>query len=212
MAQDAADAAERRSSPPRRSRDEAKRETYEALVTAGISAFAEHGLDAPSLDSICARAGYTRGAFYVHFKDRDDFLSAVMSRVLEGFIDAIIATGDAALDLQKTIDTFVGAVQSAAFPINGVMQFHQLLAACSRSPVVRDRYVEVLREGARRVAVAVREGQGAGTVRSDIRPESVALLLVAIVTGVQGMVDVAFPVQVEVGPAAEDLSRMFRPT
>jgi AcrR family transcriptional regulator len=211
MAQDPANAAERRPSPVRRSRDEAKRETYEALITAGISSFAEQGLDAPSLDSICARAGYTRGAFYVHFKDRDDFLSAVMSRVLAGFIDAIVATGDAALDLQKTIDTFVGAVQARAFPINGVMQFHQLLAACVRSPVVRDRYVEVLREGARRVAIAVGEGQGAGTVRRDIRPESIAILLVAIVTGMQGLVDVQFPVQVEVGPAAEDLSRMLKP-
>src|SRR5512139_3489083 len=123
--------------PKRRSRDDAKRETREALIAAGISAFAEEGLDVPSLDSICARAGYTRGAFYVHFKDRDEFLVAVMSQLLASFLDAIIATGDAALDLQKTIDTCVGSVTSGAFPIAGSVQFHQTLAACARSATIR---------------------------------------------------------------------------
>ncbi|MBM4360960.1 MAG: TetR family transcriptional regulator, partial [Deltaproteobacteria bacterium] len=58
---------------PRRgkSRAEASQETRDALIEAGMAAFASEGLDAPSLDSICERAGYTRGAFYVHFKDRN---------------------------------------------------------------------------------------------------------------------------------------------
>src|SRR5262252_1452795 len=50
--------------------------TREALIQAGIELFAEKGLDAPSLDEICDRAGYTRGAFYVHFADRDEFVVA----------------------------------------------------------------------------------------------------------------------------------------
>src|SRR4051794_38148701 len=124
MESDAADPPDRPSFRPRRSRDDAKRETREALIAAGVSVFSEEGLDTPSLDSICARAGYTRGAFYVHFKDRDDFIMAVMSEALSSFIDAIIATGDAALDLQKTIDTFVGAVKAGAFPIRHGIHFH----------------------------------------------------------------------------------------
>src|ERR1041385_5296721 len=162
----------------RRPRDVSKQETRDALIAAGIAAFSEEGLDAPSLDSICARAGYTRGAFYVHFKDRDDFLIAVMSSVVEGFMDAIIATGDAALDLQKTIDTFVGAVITKTAPMHGGVPFHQVLAACARSPRVRERYVEVLREAVQRVATAVREGQGAGTVRDDVEALHLGLILV----------------------------------
>ncbi|HKA30465.1 MAG TPA: TetR/AcrR family transcriptional regulator, partial [Candidatus Binatia bacterium] len=74
-------------------RELAKQETRDALIAAGLEAFAEHGLDVPSLDAICSRAGFTRGAFYVHFKDRDDFVVAVMEHVLGGFLDAVIATG-----------------------------------------------------------------------------------------------------------------------
>jgi AcrR family transcriptional regulator len=194
---------------PRRSRDDAKRETREALIAAGVSAFAEEGLDAPSLDSICARAGYTRGAFYVHFKDRDDFLIAVVTSLLEGFMDAIIATGDAALDLQKTIDTFVGAVVAGTFPVKGGVQYHQLLAACARSSHIRERYVEVLRQAAARLAKAIREGQGAGTVRGDIDPEQVGMILVGIVSGLQTFIEVGY--SLDVVRAAADLSRLLKP-
>src|SRR5215813_11962618 len=94
----------------------AKQETRDALIAAGLAAFAEHGLDVPSLDAICARAGFTRGAFYVHFKDRDDFVVAVMEHVLGGFLDAVIATGDDAHDLEHTVERFAEAIAMAAGP------------------------------------------------------------------------------------------------
>src|SRR5688572_8533736 len=79
---------------PTRRRRETKQETREALIRAALAAFAEHGFDAPSLDAICARAGYTRGAFYVHFRDRSDLMVAVIEHAMTVFMDTIIATGD----------------------------------------------------------------------------------------------------------------------
>jgi AcrR family transcriptional regulator len=192
-----------------KSRDVAKQETREALIAAGVSAFAEEGLDAPSLDSICARAGFTRGAFYVHFKDRDDFLVAVMEHIFGLFLDAIIATGDAAFDLQRTIEAFALAAESGGFPLRGAVPLHQFLAACARSPDVRDRFVEVLREAVRRVTVATREGQEAGTVRPDVNAEHIATVLTAIALGVQSMIEVVYPLDIR--PAALDVARVLRP-
>src|SRR6266545_6764537 len=83
-----------------RGREQAKQETREALILAALSEFSERGLSAPSLDAICARAGYTRGAFYVHFADRDELIAAVMEKVTGVLLDALIATGDAAMDLE----------------------------------------------------------------------------------------------------------------
>src|SRR5215212_2654399 len=71
-------------------REQAKAETREALIMAALDEFAAHGLEAPSLDAICARAGYTRGAFYVHFKDRGDLLIAVVEHALTHFMDSVI--------------------------------------------------------------------------------------------------------------------------
>jgi TetR/AcrR family transcriptional regulator, transcriptional repressor for nem operon len=184
------------SEPPRR-REVSKAETREALITAGIAVFAEQGLDAPSLDSICARAGFTRGAFYVHFKDRDDLLLAVMEKIFSSFLDAIIATGDAALDLRLTIEAFTAATVQGAFPLQGAVPFHRFLAACARSDRIRERFVAVLREAVQRVTVAVQEGQEAGTVRRDVDPEHVASLLTAIALGLQAVVEVKYPVDVD---------------
>jgi TetR/AcrR family transcriptional repressor of nem operon len=186
----------------KRSRDDTKRETREALITAGIAAFSAEGIDAPSLDSICARAGYTRGAFYVHFKDRDEFLGEVMTTVFQNLIDLLIATGDAALDLEKTVQAFVSAVKAGMFPISGGMHMHQFAAACARSPMIRARYVEVLQETVRRVAAAVREGQTAGTVRADVDATQIATLLVGMVVAVVSLLEVDYPMEVDVHAAA----------
>lgn len=73
------------------SRDQTKQETRDALVSAALALFAEEGLDAPSLDAICDRAGFTRGAFYVHFADRDELLVAVMEKVGEAFLQSVFS-------------------------------------------------------------------------------------------------------------------------
>ena len=190
-----------------KSREEAKQETREALIVAGIAAFSEEGLDAPSLDSICARAGYTRGAFYVHFKDRDEFLVAVMDSLFGALLDSIIATGDAAMDLERTIEAFVAVAGSGGLLLQGGVPFHQFLAACGRAPTVRQRFVGVLMEAVRRVTTAVEEGQRVGTVRGDVCAAHVAKLLTVIALGYQSIVEVGFPV--DVLAVKDDLLRLL---
>ncbi len=73
-------------------RDESKREARKALLEAGTKLFAQEGLDGPSLDAICARAGYTRGGFYVHFPERESFIVAVMERATARFVESVLAT------------------------------------------------------------------------------------------------------------------------
>ena len=139
-------------------RDDAKQQTRAALVSAALELFAEHGLDAPSLDAICDRAGYTRGAFYVHFKTREDILVAVMDQVGAVFFASVFqgltadvpaAASEAkgtpvrARRLHHAVRRFVDAVGSGAYPLMAtagkgpLFRPHQLLDACARSPIVR---------------------------------------------------------------------------
>lgn len=51
-----------------------KREaTYAKLVQAGFEVFYEKGYSGSSIDDIVMRAGYTKGAFYVHFESKEHF-------------------------------------------------------------------------------------------------------------------------------------------
>jgi AcrR family transcriptional regulator len=179
--------------PP--TREATKQETREALVRAGALEFAEKGLDGPSLDAICERAGFTRGAFYVHFRDRDDLLVAVVDRVLERFQRAVIASTGAPDDLRETIGRYVRAVvEGDPVPTNTPKwAFHDTLAACARLPVLRDRY-RALQEGAiDQVARAAAAGQRAGTVRRDVTPKAIAEILVVLTLGIGAMLDAGIP-------------------
>ena len=181
-------------------REQTKLETRKALVAAAAVEFTENGIEGTSLDAICARAGYTRGAFYVHFKDRDDILKAVFDVLLEGFYDQVIATGGSD-DLEATIAKFVGAVLagSPATRSLGKWRFHNTLAACVRSPALRDRYLELQRNAMSRVAAAARSGQRAGTVRDDVDADALAEVLVILTMGITAIIDVGYPLDIARG-------------
>jgi len=192
-------------------REAAKDETRRALIAAGLAEFADHGVDLPSLDAICSRAGYTRGAFYVHFRDRDDFVVAVMEHVIGTFLDAVIATGDEAHDLERTIERFAEAAaaalaarrdeaaspgQSGILPFALGFAFHRLLEGVWRSADLRARFVHLVREGMARVAAATRHGQRAGTIRRDVDAEDVAFALAGLALGVITAIETGVPFDV----------------
>jgi len=193
----------------RKSRKVAMAETRQALILAGLAEFGEHGLDAPSLDKICARAGFTRGAFYVHFKDREDFIVAVMEWRLGAFIDAIIGTGDTEMGLEPTVRRFVEAILEVTQGVppgvpaivgdteGATIQLHRLLEASERSPRIRDRLVEMLESAAQRVTELAGEEQATGAFREDIDAKVVGTLMVALAMGVVSAVEAGLRIDSE---------------
>ncbi len=199
-----------------RSRADAKQETREALIAAALAEIAEHGLDAPSLDAICARAGFTRGAFYVHFKDRADLLAAVVAHAMTVFMDAVIATGGEGHDLERTIDRFADAVMQAmaaptaagaagkgkrraaparsALPLPAGVPFARVLEGVTRDPRLRAGFTSLLAGAAGRLAAIAEDGARAGTIRADVDAAQIGVLLVLVALGVTVALDVDLPV------------------
>jgi AcrR family transcriptional regulator len=66
------DGAER---PKRRRAD-----TVERLLDAALETFAEIGFAAASVEDICRRGGFTRGAFYSSFRTKDELFGALFAR------------------------------------------------------------------------------------------------------------------------------------
>jgi len=96
-------------------RADAKRVTRQMLLDAGLDEIIEHGLDV-GLDAICARAGYTRGAFYVHFKDREEFLLAIAENVLHAIVDSTVSA-EAEEGVKSSIERFAGALEAGVWPL-----------------------------------------------------------------------------------------------
>ncbi|RSS56970.1 TetR/AcrR family transcriptional regulator [Streptomyces sp. WAC01280] len=69
--------------------------TRAALLKAALEAFAEHGFHATTIEQVCERAGYTRGAYYSNFASKEELFLALFDehsdRTVRRLADAIDA-------------------------------------------------------------------------------------------------------------------------
>jgi AcrR family transcriptional regulator len=186
----------------RTTREEMKQQSREALVDAALELFAEQGIDGPSLDAICDRAGYTRGAFYIHFADREELLVAVMDRVGAAYLGSVFAglSGGAVAPrrgrrFQHAADRFVASVRHGDYPLMSsspkgpLVRMHQLLEACARAKLVRERYKNLVVTAMSYVSDLVAADQRDTGIRPDVEPDAVASLSLAIIIGAQTMAE-----------------------
>ena len=57
-----------------------RRETQARLLDAAAAVFAEFGIQGASVERICARADFTRGAFYSNFSSKEELFLALLQR------------------------------------------------------------------------------------------------------------------------------------
>lgn len=183
---------------PRKTRAETALATRAALLEAGIAEFSVHGFEA-SLDSICARAKLTRGAFYVHFADRDAFIVAVMQHVLGTFVTALTAVRPSGDGLAMAAEVFFGAVRSRAPVVRGAagLRFHHLMEACRRSKVIGETYRQLVMTGRDQLGAVLAGDQKRRAVRADVPAEAVADVLSVIALGTIAATELELPIDVE---------------
>jgi AcrR family transcriptional regulator len=68
---------------------ERTRATRRKLLDAAKRIFAQDGFEAARLEDIAAGAGYTRGAFYAHFKSKEDIFFALFEEWVRERIDSL---------------------------------------------------------------------------------------------------------------------------
>lgn len=76
--------------PATRSREN----TRARLLDAAAQVFAEVGLDGASVEAVCDRAGFTRGAFYSNFESKDELFLMLAGSVAEQRVNAVRARVD----------------------------------------------------------------------------------------------------------------------
>lgn len=85
-----------------------RRETRGRLLDAAIEVFAEAGVQGASVEQICARAGFSRGAFYSNFSTKEQLFLALLEREFDRRIEEVESTiaelTPALQELQGTID------------------------------------------------------------------------------------------------------------
>ncbi|MDC4232393.1 TetR/AcrR family transcriptional regulator [Actinomyces sp. B33] len=70
-------------------------DTQDRLIAATRQIIIDEGVEATSLERICKRAGFTRGAFYSNFASKDSLLAALAEDEYDGLIARLRATVEA---------------------------------------------------------------------------------------------------------------------
>lgn len=87
----------------RLTRQEAQALTRETLLTTAVEHFLDRGYAAASLDQIAEDAGYSKGAVYSNFKNKDELCAEVLRRIRLSKVGEITAQ----LGAKSTIDDAV---------------------------------------------------------------------------------------------------------
>lgn len=87
-----------------------RRDTRDRLFDAAIEVFAEVGLQRAAVETICARAGFTRGAFYSNFLSKEELFLALLEREFAHRADELHRK---ALAIEPTLRSRAGQLSTA---------------------------------------------------------------------------------------------------
>jgi AcrR family transcriptional regulator len=151
------------------------------LLRAAEATFAQHGLAAAKVEDITARAGVSKGAFYLHFVGKED----CFKQIAEGFLARLancIEPPPSSLDegpstAAEQIERWhAHDTQIFEFCWENRALLRMILEGSAGSPYnyLVDEFAE---RAGRNIAAWVRHGIGTGLYRADLDPEIVALLI-----------------------------------
>jgi AcrR family transcriptional regulator len=114
--------------------------TRDALLDAGEDVFVRRGVTGASMEEIAAEAGFSRGAIYSNFGNKDELLLAVMDRFLGRQVaeySGFSTTDDAVADALAAASVFqrTTSLELVALEL-------ELRLSALRNPAVRERLVE----------------------------------------------------------------------
>jgi AcrR family transcriptional regulator len=126
----------------RLSREERKAQTRARIIESAQALFARNGYEGTSIDEIATDAGYTRGAFYANFPNKEAVMKELIAHGFEGDLAGIKSMVDAAGSPADVADLYGNlARQFYEQPSNTLWMLEFQLAAV-RHPELREPYAK----------------------------------------------------------------------
>jgi TetR/AcrR family transcriptional regulator, cholesterol catabolism regulator len=157
-------------------RIEKGQQTRQAIFDTAISLFAKRGYDKVTIDDICEKVGVTKGAFYNHFKSKDQIILEEFMRMDEHYIKVAQDISGLESSTEKLRVFNHEAVKLMADLGVTIMKvvYHSQVAPNMRKPYLMDgrRYLYKITDE------LIREAQESGEIRADLASEEMAVMLI----------------------------------
>lgn len=182
----------------RLSRAESQAQTRDRLITTAKRAFLRDGYTATSLEKVADEAGYSKGAVYSNFRNKDELCLAVLDAIHAEQMAAVAAAVAGTTSLTERLAAF-GAWADGAVGDQGWTALEVEFAVHTRhDPLLRDELAK--RDKQVRSVLASVLADGAAefgiTLPMPIENLATALLSIGIGLGVQRAIDPRIPASV----------------
>lgn len=153
-------------------------ERQKAILEATLSVVAREGLNGFTMKKVAAEVGVTDAALYKHFHEKTDIFEALAALFRERTLDALTEiAARPELSALKKLEAFVldRARQFQEEPGLTVILFSEELFRSE--PTIAALNLDTMERHAQLLRALVKEGQTEGSIRSDLNPHHVVLLL-----------------------------------
>ena len=164
-----------------------RQQTRDHLLAAAAQVFALRGFHGASLDEVAAVAGFTKGAVYSNFKNKEDLFLALFKANYDREMDALRATLEASEQPPESrLGDFVALISQQTREEGGNfgLLYQEFWLYAARNPTAREQLTRLEDENVRGIAevlVAERRRQGLVPLES---PERVARIVAVLFHGI----------------------------
>jgi AcrR family transcriptional regulator len=166
-----------------------RQQTREYLLQAAAQVFAERGFHAATLDEVAAAAGFTKGAVYSNFKNKEDLFLALLEDAYAREMSALRATIESSdIPPEARIGDFVSLIggELDRVPNMGALYLEFHLYAL-RNPAARARMNELEQEDIRAIAEILEVEREQRGIEVEEPAERTARIIVALFRGINMM-------------------------
>jgi AcrR family transcriptional regulator len=150
-----------------------RQQTREHLLAAAAEVFAERGFHGASLDEVAAVAGFTKGAVYSNFKNKEDLFLALFRANYEREMQALRSTlEDSEIPPEARIADFVDLIREETRRAGSMgLLYQEFWLYAARNAAAREELTRIDNEGVQALADIIdaeRERQGIEPLGSAI--------------------------------------------
>ena len=132
-----------------------RQQTRDHLLAAAAQVFAERGFHAASLDEVAATAGFSKGAVYSNFKNKEDLFLALFKANYDREMEALRATLEASEAPPETrLSDFVALIREEVrlTPESFGLLYEEFWLYAVRNPAAREQLIRLEDENVRGIA------------------------------------------------------------
>jgi AcrR family transcriptional regulator len=166
-----------------------RQQTREYLLRAAAQVFAERGFHEATIDEVASAAGFTKGAVYSNFKNKEDLFLALLEDAYAKDTAAIKETlGASDVPPEARLGDFVQMMRGEMeeMPNLGALYLEFHLYAL-RNPSARERMNELERADVRAIAEIIESERTQREIEIDDPVERTARIIVALFRGISMM-------------------------